>query len=66
MMYGILKTMSSLTCMLILALRMDDVSVHVSLSFPTIENARLKSLESQLRFACPHFGSINSNCELRY
>ena len=33
-------------------------------SFPTIKNK--KSLESQFRFVCPHFGSINSNCALRY
>lgn len=26
----------------------------------------LKSLESQFRFVCPHFSSINSNCALRY
>ena len=55
-----------------IALRTDDVSVHVCphlpfiLAFPTIENPHLKSLESQFRFVCPHFGSINSNCALRY
>ena len=28
--------------------------------------AHLKSLESQFRFICPLFASINSNCALRY
>lgn len=28
--------------------------------------ADLKSLESQFRFVCPHFCSINSDCALRY
>ena len=28
--------------------------------------AYLKSLKSQFRFVCPHFGPINSNCALRY
>ena len=56
----------------IIALRIDDVSVHVCphlpliLAFQTIENVHLKSLESPYRFVCPHFGSINSNCALRY
>ena len=51
-----------------IALRIDDVSVHVCPHLPfiplfqTIENGYLKSLEieieSQFRFVCPHFGSI--------
>ena len=51
-----------------IALCMDDVSVHLPfiLAFPAIENAHLKCLESQFRFVCPHFGSINNNCALRY
>ena len=49
----------------------DDVTVHVCphlpfiLAFHTIEDAHLKSLDS-LILVCPHFGSINSNCALRY
>ena len=35
-------------------------------AFSTMENGNLKSLESQFRFVCPHFGYINSNCALRY
>ena len=58
--------------LLTIALRLDDVSLHVCphllfiLAFATTKNAHLKSLESQFRFVCPHFGSINSNCALRY
>ena len=54
------------------AAHIDDVCVHVCphllfiLAFPTIENAHFKSIESQFQFICPHFGSINSNCALRY
>ena len=55
-----------------IALRTDDVSVHVCphlpfiFAFSTMENGHLKSLESQFRFVCPHFGSLNGNCALRY
>ena len=35
-------------------------------AFSTMENGHLKSLESRFRFVCSHFGSINSNCALRY
>ena len=31
-----------------------------------LHSQQLKSLESQFRFVCPHFGSINSNCAPRY
>ena len=51
-----------------IALCMDDVSVHLPfiLAFPAIENAHLKCLESQFRYVCQYFGSINNNCALRY
>ena len=35
-------------------------------AFSTMENVYLKSLESQFRFVCSQFCSINSNCALRY
>ena len=52
-------------CVLGIALRTDDVSIHVCahlwfiLELPT-ENAHLKSLQSQFQFVCPTFGSINN------
>ena len=55
-----------------IALRTDDVSVHVCshlpfiFAFSTMENGHSKSLESHFRFGCPHFGSINSNSALHY
>ena len=55
-----------------IALRTDQCSclsaftVPFIFAFSTMENGHLKSLESQFRFVCPHFGSINSNCALRY
>ena len=56
-----------------MALRIDDVSVHVYphlpfiLAFPTIENSYLKS-QSRVNFGFvyPHFCCINSNYALRY
>ena len=45
-----------------------DVSVHLPFifAFPATENAHLKCLESQFRYVCQYFGSINNNCALRY